>query len=50
MRYVRNPFGGKGEDVTIQTRCFEEGIALSPDGGQLAITEGDFVSVFAIGG
>ena len=46
---IWNPFGGKGEDATIQTRYFEHGIALSPDGSQLAISNGDFVSVFQIG-
>jgi WD40 repeat protein len=46
---IWNPFAGNGEDATIQTRYFEGGIALSPDGGLLAIGNGDFVSVFHIG-
>jgi WD40 repeat protein len=45
---IWNPFAGKGEDATIQTRYFEHGIALSPDGSRLAIANGDFVSVFQI--
>jgi WD40 repeat protein len=47
---IWNPFAGNGEDATIQTRYFNGGIALSPDGNRLAIGNGDFVSVFHIGG
>jgi hypothetical protein len=44
-----NPFAGAGEDATIKTRYFERGLALSPDGVGLAISNGNFVSVFRIG-
>ncbi|HEY1980865.1 MAG TPA: WD40 repeat domain-containing protein [Xanthobacteraceae bacterium] len=47
---IWNPFSGNGEDATIQTRYFEGAIALSPDGNRLAISNGDFVSVFDMGG
>jgi WD40 repeat protein len=47
---IWKPFTGNGEDATIQTHYFNGGIALSPDGGQLAIGNGDFVSVFHMGG
>jgi WD40 repeat protein len=43
-----NPFANAGEGATIKTRYFERGIALSPDGDRLAISNGDFVSVFHI--
>jgi len=45
---IWNPFAGTG-NAAIQTRYFEHGIALSPDGGRLAIANGDFVSLFHIG-
>src|SRR6185437_6135688 len=45
-----SPFAEAGEDATIKTRYFERGIALSPDGDRLAISNGNFVSVFRIGG
>jgi WD40 repeat protein len=43
------PFAEVGEDATIKIRFFEQGIALSPDGDRLAISNGNFVSVFRIG-
>ncbi len=45
-----NPFAEAGEeDATIETRYFERGIVLSPAGDRLAISNGNFVSVFRIG-
>jgi hypothetical protein len=49
MIQLWNPFTEAGEDATIKTRYFERGIALSPDGDRLAISNGNFVSVFRIG-
>jgi WD40 repeat protein len=45
-----NPFAEVGEDATIKIRYFERGMALSPNGDRLAISNGNFVSVFRIGG
>lgn len=45
---IWNPFAAKGEDATIETRYFEHGMALSQDGSQLAIGNGDYISVFHI--
>lgn len=45
-----NPFAQASEGAMIKTRYFERGIALSPAGDRLAIGNGNFVSVFRIGG
>jgi hypothetical protein len=50
MIRIWNPFGAEGKDATIRTRYCQCGIALSLDGGRLAISNGDFVSVFRVGG
>jgi WD40 repeat protein len=45
---VWNPFAKASVDVTVETRWLFGGIAVSPDGTQLAIGNGDFVSVFTV--
>jgi hypothetical protein len=45
---IWNPFAGNNDGTTIRVRYFAGGIALSKD-GKLAISNGDFLSVFDIG-
>ena len=47
---IWNPVVDTGDDVTIQTGPLFGGIALSPDGSRLVVTEYDSISLFQIGG
>lgn len=47
---IWNPVVDTGDDVTIQIGPLFGGIALSPDGSRLVVTEHDSISLFQIGG